>query len=197
MSTQPTRCQWCSDDPVYQEYHDQQWGIPCYDPQELFEMLILEGAQAGLSWITVLKKREGYRRAFCQFDPGKIAQFTEQDVERLRQDAGIIRNKLKIESAIKAARAYLQMQQDGEDWVAFLWSFVGGRPIQNHWRRLSDVPVTTPESDAMSKALKNKGFNFVGSTICYAFMQATGMVNDHTTDCFRHQPCAKLAPDNK
>nr|WP_232301121.1 DNA-3-methyladenine glycosylase I [Gilvimarinus agarilyticus] len=197
MSEQPIRCQWCSDDPIYQEYHDQQWGVPCYDAQELFEMLILEGAQAGLSWITVLKKREGYRRAFCQFDPSKIAQFTDQDVERLRQDAGIIRNKLKIESAIKAARAYLQMQQDGDDWVAFLWSFVGGQSIQNRWRSLSDVPVTTPESDAMSKALKNKGFNFVGSTICYAFMQATGMVNDHTIDCFRHQPCAKLAPDNK
>jgi DNA-3-methyladenine glycosylase I len=188
-----TRCQWCSDDPTYQHYHDQQWGVPCYAPQELFEMLILEGAQAGLSWITVLKKREGYRAAFCGFDPVKIAQFTEQDVERLRQNPAIIRNKLKIQSAIKAARAYLAMQAAGEDWVTFLWSFVGGQPVQNHWRTHSEVPVTTRASDAMSQALKKRGFSFVGSTICYAFMQATGMVNDHTTDCFRHSQCAALA----
>ncbi|BFM22049.1 DNA-3-methyladenine glycosylase I [Gilvimarinus japonicus] len=192
MSKTPIRCQWCSDDPIYQQYHDQQWGVPCYDALELFEMLILEGAQAGLSWITVLKKREGYRAAFCHFDPVKIAQFTEQDVERLRQNPEIIRNKLKIESAIKAARAYLAMQEAGEGWVEYLWSFVGGQPIQNHWQSLSEVPVTTPESDAMSKALKKQGFNFVGSTICYAFMQATGMVNDHTTDCFRYRSCAAL-----
>ena len=192
MSKTPIRCQWCSDDPAYQHYHDQQWGVPCCDALELFEMLILEGAQAGLSWITVLKKREGYRAAFCQFDPVKIALFTEQDVERLRQNPEIIRNKLKIESAIKAARAYLALQEAGEDWVTYLWSFVGGQPIQNRWRNLNEVPVTTAESDAMSKDLKKRGFNFVGSTICYAFMQATGMVNDHTTDCFRHQPCAAL-----
>ncbi|WP_049723373.1 DNA-3-methyladenine glycosylase I [Gilvimarinus polysaccharolyticus] len=197
MSNTPARCQWCSNDSTYQRYHDQQWGVPCYNARELFEMLILEGAQAGLSWITVLKKREGYRAAFCGFDPIKIAQFTEQDVERLRQTPAIIRNKLKIESAIKAARAYLAMQEAGEDWVTYLWSFVGGQPIQNHWRNLSEVPVTTAESDAMSKSLKKKGFNFVGSTICYAFMQATGMVNDHTIDCFRHQPCSVLAGQHR
>jgi len=193
MSATLTRCQWCSDDPIYQHYHDQQWGVPCYEPRELFEMLVLEGAQAGLSWITVLKKRPGYRAAYHDFNPTIMANFSQQDVERLRQNPAIIRNKLKIQSAIKAARSYLTMQQAGIDWVEYLWSFVGGQPIQNHWRDHRQVPVTTPESDAMSKALQQRGFNFVGSTICYAFMQATGMVNDHTTDCFRHQPCAALA----
>lgn len=190
MSPSPVRCQWCSEDPLYREYHDTEWGLPCYDKQRLFELLLLEGAQAGLSWITVLKKREHYRKVYAGFDPAKLARFTPTKQEKLLSDPGIIRNRLKVQSAVKNARAYLAMEKAGEDFAEFLWGFVDGKPRQNRWRTLSEVPASTAESDAMSKALKRRGFNFVGSTICYAFMQAAGMVNDHTLDCFRYKPCA-------
>ena len=183
------RCPWCGTDPLYMEYHDKEWGTPLYDNQKLFEFLILEGAQAGLSWITVLRKRENYRKAFDNFDPIKIARYSDVKVEKLLQNEGIIRNRLKIESAIKNAKAYLAMQKNGEDFSEFLWSFVGGKPKQNKLKHMGEALASTLESDAMSKALKKRGFNFVGSTICYAFMQATGMVNDHMTNCYRYKDC--------
>lgn len=182
-----TRCTWCGDTELYQDYHDQEWGVPVYDDQVLFEMLNLEGAQAGLSWITVLKKRDTYRQAFDNFDPYKIALYDDAKRAELLQDTGIIRNKLKVNAFIVNAQLYIQMQETaGQKFSEFLWSFVDGQPIVNNWKTLKQVPGSTPQSDAMSKALKKIGFKFVGSTICYAFMQATGMVNDHTTDCFRH-----------
>lgn len=183
------RCPWCENDPLYTAYHDQEWGTPLYDNQSLFEFLILEGAQAGLSWITVLRKRENYRKAMDNFDPIKIARYSDTRKQKLLANEGIIRNRLKIDSAIKNANAFLSMQKNGEDFSALLWSFVGDKPKVNHWTAMSEVPASTPESDAMSKALKQRGFNFVGSTICYAFMQATGMVNDHIVDCYRHKQC--------
>jgi DNA-3-methyladenine glycosylase I len=183
------RCPWCGDDPLYREYHDKEWGTPLYDNQKLFEFLILEGAQAGLSWITVLRKRENYRKAFDNFDPIKIARYSDAKIAKLLQNEGIIRNRLKIESAIKNAKAYLAMEKNGEDFSEFLWSFVGGKPKQNKLAQMSQAVAFTPESDAMSKALKQRGFNFVGSTICYALMQATGMVNDHITTCYRYKDC--------
>lgn len=191
IETAPIRCDWCGENPLYQDYHDREWGQPLYDQQKLFEFLLLEGAQAGLAWITVLRKREAYRQAFDQFDPEKIARYSPARLEQLRKNPGIIRNRLKIDSAVRNARAYLAMQQSGENFSDFLWQFVGGQPIQNAWAKLSEVPVSTPESEAMSRALKKRGFNFVGPTICYAFMQATGMVNDHLLTCFRHRACAK------
>lgn len=200
MTTTLTRCDWCGEDPLYQSYHDREWGLPLYDKQKLFEFLLLEGAQAGLAWITVLRKREAYRQAFDQFDPEKIARYSPARLEKLRQNADIIRNRLKIDSAVRNARAYLAMEQSGQDFSDFLWQFVGGEPIQNTWSKLSDVPASTPESEAMSRALKKLGFNFVGPTICYAFMQATGMVNDHLTTCFRHRECItepELSPNRK
>jgi len=186
------RCAWCEGDELYEAYHDEEWGVPIYDDRELFEMLNLEGAQAGLSWITVLKKRQTYRKAFDDFDPQKIARYTEAKREKLLADPGIIRNKLKVNAFIVNAQLYLDMQAkaekgDGPTFSAFLWSFVNSRPRVNSWKTLEDVPATTAESDAMSKALKKIGFKFVGSTICYAFMQAAGMVNDHTTECFRYR----------
>lgn len=187
--TEKQRCPWCGTDPLYMDYHDNEWGTPLYDNQKLFEFLILEGAQAGLSWITVLRKRENYRKAFDNFDPAKIARYTEAKKAKLLLNEGIIRNRLKIDSAIKNAQAYLAMQKNGEDFSEFLWSFVGGKPKQNKWKSMSQVPALTPESDAMCKALKQRGFNFVGSTICYAFMQATGMVNDHVVGCYRYKIC--------
>jgi len=187
--TEKTRCAWCGTDPLYMSYHDTEWGTPLYDNQKLFEFLILEGAQAGLSWITVLRKRENYRKAFDNFNPEKIARYTDAKKAKLLLNEGIIRNRLKIDSAIKNANAYLAMQKNGEDFSEFLWSFVGGKPKQNKWNSMSQIPAFTPESDAMSKALKQKGFNFIGSTICYAFMQATGMVNDHIVDCYRYKVC--------
>jgi len=193
MPKQKCRCTWCGDDPLYCEYHDTEWGVPLFDERKLFEMLILEAAQAGLSWITVLRKRENYRKAFDNFDAKKIARYTPEKIERLMQDAGIIRNRLKIQSAIQNARALLAMNENGEDFSEFLWSFVNHKPLQNTLHSMADAVATTPESDAMSKALKKKGFNFVGSTICYAFMQACGMVNDHFVDCFRNKDCAALA----
>lgn len=187
--TEKNRCPWCGTDPLYMDYHDNEWGTPLYDNQKLFEFLILEGAQAGLSWITVLRKRENYRKAFDNFDPAKIARYTDAKKTKLLLNEGIIRNRLKIDSAIKNAQAYLAMQKNGEDFSEFLWSFVGGKPKQNNWKSMSQAPAFTAESDAMCKALKQRGFNFVGSTICYAFMQATGMVNDHIIDCYRHKLC--------
>ena len=186
-------CNWCLGDPLYRDYHDQEWGLPLFDEGKLFEFLILEGAQAGLAWITVLRKREAYRRAFEGFDPAKIVHYTDRDRAQLVANPGIIRNRLKIDSALRNAQAYMAMQEAGERFGDFVWQFVGGQPIQNHWRSLREVPASTPQSEAMSKALKKKGFNFVGGTICYAFMQATGMVNDHLVSCYRHRECALVA----
>lgn len=187
---QPIRCAWVGKDQLYQTYHDTVWGRPVYDKQELFAKLCLDGQQAGLSWLTILKKQQNYYRAFFDFEPNLISQMTEQDVERLMQDAGIVRNRLKINSIIKNARAYLQMEKRGEDFSEFIWSFVEGHPVVNHWPAKDKVPNTTLQSEALSKALKNNGFSFVGTTICYAFMQAVGVVNDHTTDCFCYSQVA-------
>jgi DNA-3-methyladenine glycosylase I len=192
-STHTSRCPWCGTDPLYRTYHDSEWGVPRYDDGHLFEMLLLEGAQAGLAWITVLRKREGYRAAFDQFDANKIAAYTAPKLQQLQQDAGIIRNRLKIESAVKNARAVLELQARHGSFSHFIWQFVEGRPQQNQWRTMADVPASTAASDAMSKALKKAGCNFVGSTICYAYMQAVGMVNDHLLGCDRHAACAALA----
>jgi DNA-3-methyladenine glycosylase I len=180
------RCGWATSDPLYIAYHDQEWGRPVHDGRRLFEMLILEGAQAGLSWITILKRREGYREAFHGFDPERIARYGEKDVARLMADPGIIRNRAKVEAAIRNARACLDLNENG-GLSPFLWKFVGGEPKVNHWRTLKEVPAETPESKAMSKELKRRGFGFVGPTVCYAFMQATGMVNDHVLSCFLRQ----------
>jgi DNA-3-methyladenine glycosylase I len=172
-------------------YHDEEWGVPLYNDQKLFEFLILEGAQAGLSWETVLKKRAAYRLAFDQFDAVSIAAYDQPKIERLLADDQIIRNRLKIAAAIRNARAFLAICTEYGNFASYIWQFVGGQPRTNTWRSLADIPTTTPESDAMSQALKQRGFTFVGSTICYAFMQATGMVNDHILDCFRHQQVSK------
>jgi DNA-3-methyladenine glycosylase I len=179
-----SRCAWVPEsDPLYVAYHDEEWGVPSHDERHLFEMLVLEGAQAGLSWSTILRKREGYRKAFAGFEVAKVARFGARDVERLMGDAGIVRNRLKIESAIANAGATLELESLDE----LLWSFVGGKPLQNRFRKLTDIPAETPESKAMSKELKRLGFRFVGPTVCYAFMQACGLVNDHTVDCFRYR----------
>ncbi len=180
------RCEWCGTDPLYVKYHDEEWGVPVYDDQLLFAKLILDGAQAGLSWITILRKRENYWTAFDQFDPETIAQYDEEKVAELMQNAGIVRNRLKIQAAIKNARGYLQIIEEHGSFSDYLWGFVGGSPIQNEWQTMGDVPAKTAVSITMSKALKKRGFNFVGPTICYAFMQAVGMINDHTIDCYRH-----------
>lgn len=181
------RCEWAPlGDPVYLAYHDQEWGVPVHDDRRLYEMLTLEGAQAGLSWATILKKREGYRRAFARFDPARVARFTPTRIERLLQDPGIVRNRLKVESAVVNARATLVVQRELGSLDAYLWSVVGGMPIVNAWKRLGDLPAQTAESTSMSRDLKRRGFRFVGPTICYAFMQATGMVNDHVLGCYRH-----------
>lgn len=191
------RCPWVTQDPQYIAYHDTQWGRPVTDSRELFEKLCLDGQQAGLSWLTILKRSDGYRRAFANFDPQQIARFGAEDVERLRQDSGIIRNRLKIESIIKNARAYLAMEAEGIDFATFLWSFVGGKVQINHWQSVREAPTSSPESDAMSRALKQRGFNFVGTTICYAFMQAVGMVNDHELGCPCHAQCVALAKEKQ
>ena len=182
------RCSWVTKDPIYVKYHDTEWGVPLHDDKKLFEMLILEGAQAGLNWLTILKRRETYRAAYNGFDPVKIAKWNSKKINRLLKDPRIIRNKLKIEAAIVNARAYLKVVNEFKSFDEFIWSFVGGRPIQNSWQESGQIPTATPESDRMSKELKRRGFKFVGSTICYAFMQAVGMVNDHVTDCFRYEP---------
>lgn len=184
MKNSKTRCFWVNNDPIYIDYHDKEWGNPIYDDRLLFEFLILEGAQAGLSWITILKKRGHYRKVFCDFDAGKIARFTSTKVEKLLLDPGIVRNRLKVESTIINAKAYLKIVDEQSSFSDYLWKFVDGKPIQNQPKKREDVPAKTIISDAISKDLKKRGFKFVGSTICYAFMQAVGMVNDHTTDCF-------------
>lgn len=183
------RCSWCSSDPLYLAYHDDEWGVPVHDDQRLFEMLILEGAQAGLSWLTILKKRENYRRAYANFHIATVAAFGAEENERLLQESGIVRNRLKIAASINNARAVLQIQQEFGSFDAFLWQFVDGIPKQNHWRTLTELPARTPESDRLSKELLARGCKFVGSTICYSLMQAVGMVNDHTVDCFRYREC--------
>jgi DNA-3-methyladenine glycosylase I len=190
-SADKKRCGWVSDDPLYQEYHDREWGVPLHDDRRLFEMIILEGAQAGLSWITVLKKRENYRLAFSQFDAQKIARYDGRKKRTLMNNAGIIRNRLKIDATIGNARSFLKIVEEHGSFSDYLWDFVDGRPIVNRWRKLSDIPVSTARSDALSKALKSRGFKFVGTTICYSFMQAVGMVNDHVTSCFRYAEVAK------
>jgi len=190
----PIRCPWSiKGNELYVRYHDREWGVPAWDDQTQFEFLILEGAQAGLSWSTILNKREGYRKAFAGFDPERIARFGKRDVARLMNDAGIVRNRLKIEAAIANARAYLEFQGKRGAFAKHLWGFVDGEPIQTRLRDQKNVRATSPESDALSKDLKKRGFKFVGSTIIYAHMQATGLVNDHVTDCFRHKECVALA----
>jgi DNA-3-methyladenine glycosylase I len=179
------RCPWAQDE-LNAKYHDTEWGVPVHDDRLLFEMLILEGAQAGLSWITILKKRENYRRAFDNFDARRIAKYDAKRVEKLMGDPGIVRNRLKIESTVRNAKAFLEVQKEFGSFDAYIWQFVGGKPIQNRRRSMKDIPARTQESDAMSKDLLKRGFKFVGSTICYAYMQAVGMVNDHITDCFRY-----------
>jgi DNA-3-methyladenine glycosylase I len=190
-----TRYQWAIGSEIERQYHDEEWGVPVWDDRVLFEFLILEGAQAGLSWLTILKKRENYRRLYDGFDPAKIAQYDAVKVAELLADAGIVRNRLKVAASIGNARAYLEIVEREGSLAKWLWQFVGGQPIQNERTDLSQVPVSTPESDAMSKALKQAGFKFVGTTICYAFMQATGMMNDHTTDCFRYAPLRGTVAD--
>ena len=183
------RCSWGESDPDYVAYHDTEWGVPARDARRLFEFVLLEGAQAGLSWITILRKRDAYRAAFAGFDPVQIAAFDDDDIARCLADAGIVRNRAKVNAAVGNARAWLAL----DDPVAFLWDFVGGVPVQNHWTGMGEVPATTAAADAMSKALKKAGFRFVGPTICYALMQSCGLVNDHVTTCFRHSECAALA----
>jgi DNA-3-methyladenine glycosylase I len=180
------RCEWAGTDPLYVAYHDGEWGVPVRDDRRLFEMLVLEGAQAGLAWITILRKRENYRRAFDGFDPERIARYTDRRLAKLLLDEGIVRNRLKIAAARTNARAFLGIRDEFGSFDEYIWRFVGQRPIQNHWRTLAQLPARTVESDAMSRDLKKRGFSFVGSKICYAFMQSVGMVNDHVVRCYRH-----------
>jgi DNA-3-methyladenine glycosylase I len=185
-----TRCPWPGSDPLYCAYHDSEWGLPLRDGRKLFELLLLEGAQAGLSWITVLRKRDHYRRVFDDFDPQKIARYTGKKINALLADSGIIRNRAKVEAAVAGAQAYLRLLEEKESFATYIWDFVDGRPIQNRWRAMQEVPAVTPASRLMSRDLKKRGFQFVGPTICYAFMQAAGLVNDHLVDCFRHSQVA-------
>ena len=187
------RCEWSGSDPLYIAYHDEEWGVPVHDDRHLFEMLLLEGAQAGLSWLTILKKRENYRKAFHGFDPKKIAAYSKRDIQRLLTDPGIVRNRLKIESAIRNARGVLDIIQEFGSFNSFLWRYVNNSPRQNAWSSLSEIPARTEQSDMMSNELKKRGFSFVGSTICYAFMQSVGMVNDHIVGCFRYAEVKKMA----
>ncbi len=182
-----SRCEWCGTDSLYVQYHDEEWGVPIYDDQQLFAKLILDGAQAGLSWITILRKRDNYYAAFDNFDPHKIAAYDEAKFEELMQNPGIVRNRQKIRATIQNAQAYLTLQEEVGSFSDFLWAFVDGKPLQNSWQSTAELPAQTAVSQAMSKALKKCGFSFVGPTICYAFMQAVGMVNDHTVNCFRYQ----------
>lgn len=181
------RCEWCGNDPLYVEYHDKEWGVPVHDDRQLFEMLILEGAQAGLNWLTILRKRENYRKAFDQFNAKKIAKYDKAKVAKLLANAGIVRNRLKIAATIQNARAFLEIQKEFGSFDRYIWQFVGGKPKINRWKHLKELPPKTTESDALSKDLKQRGFSFVGSTICYAFMQAVGLVNDHVVTCFRYR----------
>ena len=192
MNTQLERCPWCGNDELYCSYHDHEWGVPLNDERKLFEFLALESAQAGLSWITILRKRENYRKAFNNFEPQKVARFSQSRVEKLLTNAGIVRNRAKIESAINNARCFLEVQSSHGSFGRYLWDFVDGTPLQNRYKTLKSVPATTPLSDTLAKDLKKRGFTFVGSTTIYAFMQATGMVNDHLVSCPRHAACAEL-----
>ncbi len=185
-----TRCPWCGDDPIYIEYHDKEWGVPVHQERRHFEFILLEGAQAGLSWITILKRREGYRRCFEDFDPERVAQFSEEDIQRLKGDTGIIRNDRKIRAAVKNARAFLAIQEEFGSFDTYIWRFVEGRPIVNEFKEMAEVPAETELSRNISKDLKSRGFSFVGPTIIYAHMQATGLVNDHLVSCFRHRELA-------
>jgi DNA-3-methyladenine glycosylase I len=188
------RCTWpLSGNELYVRYHDDEWGVPVYDDRKQFEFLTLESAQAGLSWATILNKREGYRRAFADFDPEKVARFTEKRIEKILTDPGIVRNRLKVRAAVTNAQKFLEVQEEFDGFAKYLWQFVGGKPVQNRWTEHKQVPATSPESDAASKDLKQRGFKFVGSTIIYAHMQATGLVNDHLTNCFRYKQVSKLA----
>ena len=193
MTKSVSRCRWAEGVSLdYIEYHDKEWGVPVWDDQVQFEFLILEGAQAGLSWSTILNKRDGYRKAFADFDPRKVARFTEKRIEKLLLDPSIVRNRLKVRSAVSNAKAFLKVQKEFGSFCEYVWGFVGGKPIQAKRKKASDVPATSPESDALSKDLKKRGFKFVGSTIIYAHMQATGMVNDHVSVCFRYKPCRDM-----
>ncbi|MEX0331791.1 MAG: DNA-3-methyladenine glycosylase I [Puniceicoccaceae bacterium] len=187
------KCDWCRGNDLYEDYHDTEWGVPCFDDRVLFEFVLLEGAQAGLSWLTILRRREYYRRAFAEFDPEKVARFTSKDEQRLLGDEGIIRNRLKVASAVSNARCFLEIQEAFGSFAAYIWQFVDGQPIQNTFRSMKELPASTPLSDAISKDMKQRGFKFFGTTICYAHMQATGMVNDHILSCPRHAACAELA----
>jgi DNA-3-methyladenine glycosylase I len=189
---QKKRCGWCTNDPLYQVYHDQEWGVPLHDDRRLFEFLILEGAQAGLNWLTILKKRDNYRKAFDGFDPGIVARYDEPHIQRLLHNPGLVRNRLKMTAAVKNARAVVDIQEKHGSLDAFLWRYVEGTPIQNNWKTLDEIPAATPESQAMSKDLKKMGCSFAGPVICYAFMQAVGMVNDHTADCFRYRQIRQM-----
>lgn len=182
-----TRCDWVTADPLYIAYHDEEWGVPVHDDRKLFEMLILEGAQAGLSWITILRRREAYQKAFDQFEPEIVAAYSDDKIEELMQNAGIIRNRLKIKATVENAKAFLRIQEEFGSFDSYIWKFTEGEPMLNHWPSREEVPTKTKESDAMSKDLKKRGFKFVGSTICYAYMEATGMVQDHTIGCFRYK----------
>jgi DNA-3-methyladenine glycosylase I len=191
------RCGWAGQTSLpYIEYHDQEWGVPVWDDQTQFEFLILEGAQAGLSWSTILNKRAGYRKNFANFDPNKVARFTQKRIDKILQDPGIVRNKLKVNGAVTNAKLFLDVQEEFDGFCNYLWQFVDGEPIQNRFRKDSEIPATSPESDAMSKDMKKRGFKFVGSTIMYAHMQATGLVNDHIVSCFRHKECKAMARRN-
>jgi len=180
------RCPWAGTDPLYRAYHDTEWGTPVHEDYKLFEFLILEGAQAGLSWLTILRKRQNYRKAFARFDPRKVAGYDARKVEELLRNPGVVRNRRKVEAAVGNARAFLAVQEEFGSFDRYIWRFVEGRPIRNSWRSIEEIPATTPESIAMSRDLQRRGFRFVGPTICYAFMQAVGMVNDHTVECFRY-----------
>lgn len=193
QTTEITRCAWSTSDPLYVAYHDEEWGVPVHDDKMLFEFLILEGAQAGLSWITILRKRENYRAAFDSFDPAKVAAYDDAKIAELLANPGIVRNKLKVNAAVINARAFLEIQRDFGSFDKYVWDFIGGKPIVNHWQSLNEVPAETDLSKRLSKDLQKRGFKFVGSTIIYSFLQACGLVNDHVVDCFRHAQLARLA----
>lgn len=194
MAKKIKRCDWAGETSLsYIEYHDKEWGVPVWDDATQFEFLILEGAQAGLSWSTILNKRQGYRKNFADFDASKVARFTDKRIEKILQDPGIVRNRLKVNGAVTNARLFLEVQNEHDSFCNYIWQFVGGKPKQNRYKTQKEMPATSPESDALSKDLKKRGFKFVGSTIMYAHMQATGMVNDHLTGCFRHRECAAMA----
>jgi DNA-3-methyladenine glycosylase I len=193
LMKEKSRCDWCTGSEIEMDYHDQEWGVPLHNDQQLFEFLILEGAQAGLSWSTILRKRDHYRKVFDQFDPLLVAEYSQRKIQRLLSDAGIVRNRLKVNSAVSNARLFLDVQAEFGTFDHYIWQFTDGTVIQNNWRSQNEIPANTIESDAMSKDLKERGFCFVGTTICYAFMQATGMVNDHTVDCYRHNEIKNIS----